>query len=153
MKPSEKGKDFIKGWEQFRPTAYIVKGESVPTVGWGHQWQKGEKIENITLEEANKLFEIDIKSAVEAVKKNVTIALDQNKFDALVSLAYNMGAGSFAKCVKGLKALNAGDFEIAVKELFDDPNLASIRLENGKRIFLAGLSKRRRAEKALFNSI
>ncbi|MDT9110861.1 lysozyme, partial [Escherichia coli] len=50
----------------------------------------------ITAEEAEALLGTDLAPFVRAVDRNVTTALAQHQFDALIVLAYNIGAGAFA---------------------------------------------------------
>ena len=67
----------------------------------------------------------------------------QNQFDALVSFTYNLGAGNLRSSTL-LKKLNAGDYAGAADE-FPKWNKAG-----GKE--LAGLTRRRNAERDLFLS-
>ena len=76
-----------------------------------------------------------------AVLRLVSVDLNQNQFDALVSFAYNCGNGALEKSTL-LKKLNAGDFPGAQAE-FMKWNKAA-----GKT--LRGLSIRRAKEAALF---
>lgn len=82
----------------------------------------------------------DLKKFEAAVNK-VTVALNQNQFDALVSLTYNIGTGAFASSTL-LKKLNAGDYKGAAAQ-FDVWNKAG-----GKR--MQGLVNRRSTERKLF---
>lgn len=68
----------------------------------------------------------------------ITAALTQNQFDALVSFAYNCGAGNVKKLCKGRTAA-----QIATAML-------QYCKANGK--VLAGLKRRREAEQKLFNT-
>lgn len=49
------------------------------------------------------------------VEKLVTVPLNQNQFDALVSLAYNIGVGAFADSTL-LRELNQSDFQGAAEQ-------------------------------------
>ena len=73
----------------------------------------------------------------------VNIPLNQNQFDALVSLAYNIGTGAFNKSTL-VKKLNAGDI-LGAADQFDVWVNAG-----GKR--MQGRVNRRAKEKALFLS-
>ena len=107
MEPSKKCCDFIKGYEQFSPKAYMPTPDDVPTIGFG--FTKGVKLgDTITREEADKRFETEIKEFAQAVEKLVKVTLKQNEFDAIVSLVYNIGIGAFTKSTS-LRLLNAGD--------------------------------------------
>lgn len=75
------------------------------------------------------------------VEKTITVPLNQNQFDALVSLSYNL---SLSKAPTLIKRLNAGDYEGAAKafELYT----------RGGGVVLPGLVRRRKAERKLFLS-
>ena len=76
--------------------------------------------------------------------KAVKVPVTQSQFDAMVSLAYNIGQGAFAKSTL-VKELNAGASKAEVAVQFMRWNKA-----NGRE--LAGLTRRRKAEKNLFLS-
>jgi lysozyme len=71
--------------------------------------------------------------------------LEPHQFDALVSLAWNIGLGSFAKSTL-LRKIKAGQFD-AVPQQFMPWNKATVK---GVRKEMAGLTRRRRAEAALW---
>ena len=71
----------------------------------------------------------------------VKVPLNENQHGALVSFTYNLGAGNLGSSTL-LRKLNAGDYAGAAAE-FPRWNKAG-----GKE--LAGLTRRRAAEKALF---
>lgn len=79
-----------------------------------------------------------------AVTRNVTVQLNQDQFDALVSFTFNLGEGNLKQSTL-LKKVNAGDFAGAAKE-FPRWNKA-----DGK--VLAGLVRRRASEALLFQSV
>jgi lysozyme len=98
MTTSAKGKDFIKQFEGFRNTMYLDAG-GLPTIGYGHLIKPGEEFYNnttISKAQGDMLFTDDLKQFEAAVNTSVVKQLNQNQFDALVSLAYNIGAGAFA---------------------------------------------------------
>ena len=86
------------------------------------------------LEDLNDRYEPDVLRLVSA-------ELTQSQFDALVSFTYNLGASALARSTL-LKKLNAGDYAGAAEE-FERWDKC-----NGKP--LAGLARRRHAEKSLF---
>lgn len=95
MKTSKKGQDLIKKFEGFKPYGYDL-GDGVITAGWGstslhHPIKKGVRYDTATLQ---KWFEDDLKNYEKAVQRFMPNA-NQNQFDALVSFAYNLGAGIF----------------------------------------------------------
>ena len=67
------------------------------TIGYGHLIKPGENFRNgITENVATELLHSDIATAERIVKNNISVPLSQNQYDALVSLAYNIGAKNFA---------------------------------------------------------
>jgi GH24 family phage-related lysozyme (muramidase) len=115
-------------------------------VGIGHLVRKGPCLaedrakwgDGLTREKALELLAEDVKVAEEIVKKAVTVGLTQAQFDALVSLAFNLG--EIKEDV--LDAVNAKDFEKA-GELMQ----AYIEGTDGK--VYGGLIKRRDHERDL----
>ncbi len=66
------------------------------TIGYGHLVRPGEYFGGgLTEQEAIELLRSDIVVAERAVQNNITANLTQNQYDALVSLAYNIGAIGF----------------------------------------------------------
>ncbi len=95
MKSSEDIKLLIKYYEGCRLTAYKLPGEANWTIGYGHCGSDVYQGMTITQEQADAYFEEDIKVFEESVNYwNDTYKLDlnQNQFDALVSITYNFGA-------------------------------------------------------------
>ena len=66
------------------------------TIGYGHLIKSGEDFRNgISETKATELLRIDIATLEKVVKNNISVPLKQNQFDALVFLAYNIGAKNF----------------------------------------------------------
>ncbi len=95
------------------------------TIGVGHLVHLGpidgresesEFLEGITEEEAYKLLDRDLADAQQTVRTLVTVPLTQNQYNALVSFAFNVGAGNFASSDL-LEKLNQGDYESVPGEL------------------------------------
>ena len=137
----QKGLDLIKRFEGLRLRSYLCPA-NVWTIGYGHTGNVSSN-QVITSEQAESILRTDLRKFEQAVSDAVTVALSQNQFDALVSLAFNIGAGAFAKSTL-LRLLNAGDYAGAANQ-FERWNQAGGRV-------LDGLSKRRAAERALFLS-
>jgi lysozyme len=115
------------------------------TIGYGHT--KGVRSAmTITQADADRMLLEDLGEFAATVERVVTVDLSQNQFDALVSLAYNIGAGAFTKSTL-LKTLNAGKYS-SVPEQFMRWNKATVE---GKLQPLEGLTRRRTAEAALFS--
>lgn len=90
------------------------------TIGYGHLIKSGEDFRNgITENVAAELLRSDIATAERAVKNNIFVPLSQNQYDALVSLAYNIGARNFATSTV-VKYINNQKFHSSVY-----PNLES----------------------------
>ena len=67
------------------------------TIGYGHLIKSGEDFtKGISEAKATELLRADIATAERAVRDNITVPLSQNQFDALASLAYNIGTKNFA---------------------------------------------------------
>lgn len=102
---------------------------------------KVKKGDTCTEAQAKTYMAHDLKKFEATVNKAVTVQLNQNQFDALVSLAYNIGASAFSQSTL-VKKLNAHDIRGAADQ-FDVWVNAS-----GKR--MQGLVNRRSKEKQLF---
>jgi GH24 family phage-related lysozyme (muramidase) len=133
--------DMLKEFEGFRSYPYTCPGGSL-TIGYGNTIKPGEYT-SITKEQAEALLRKTVSSFEAAVKKMVTVPLSQNQYDALVSLAYNIGAGALRKSTL-IKKLNTGDYKGAADEF-----LRFVKA-NGKT--MEGLVKRRERERNLFLS-
>lgn len=84
------------------------------TIGYGHLIKPGEDFRNgITESVATKLLRSDIEAAERAVQDNITVLLSQNQFDALTSLAYNIGTKNFATSTV-VKYINNPQFHSSV---------------------------------------
>jgi lysozyme len=108
---SDRGSQVLVDREGLRTTAY-QDSVGVWTIGVGHTAACGPPEPcagmTITTDEAFAIFDRDNNSFEKSVNDLVTVPLTQYEFDALVSFAYNVGAGAFADSTM-LKKLNAGD--------------------------------------------
>jgi len=90
--------DLIKKWEGFRANAYLDP-VGIPTIGYGTiRYPNGQPVELgdiVTEAEAEDLLKLEADDFAELVTKKVTVGLNQNQFDALVSFCYNVGGGAF----------------------------------------------------------
>lgn len=142
MELSQKIKQMIKGWEGCKLTAYRCPA-GVLTIGYGHTGSDVTPGKTITQAEADRLFDADVRKFAEKVAPLFSgVVLNNNQFDALVSLSYNIGSLS-VKAPTLLRKVKA------------NPNDPSIRAEflkhvnarvNGVLKQLPGLVKRRTAE-------
>lgn len=109
MQLSRKAVDWLHQIERLRLKPYddqtgkdiksYVKGA---TVGYGHlisgPAEFSKYANGITVEQADALFQSDIKKFLDAVNRVATksfVPLCQHQFDAMVILAYNIGAAAF----------------------------------------------------------
>ncbi|MBT9431058.1 lysozyme [Candidatus Sodalis endolongispinus] len=145
MNISQNGVARIKAFEGLKLTAYQCSADKW-TIGYGHT--NGVKAEEvITLEQADAFLRDDIDAVVERLNALITVPVSQNQFDALCSLAFNIGIEAFATSTL-LKKLNEGDYPGAAAE-FPKWCRATVK---GKKESLSGLIERRQEEKALFES-
>ncbi|WP_103171626.1 lysozyme [Paracoccus sp. SY] len=147
MQTSEKGIALIKAHEGLRLEAYPdpAHGWAVPTIGYGHTSAAGSppvtKGMRITEAGATEILRNDLRKFERYVLDAVTVPLNQNQFDALVSFTFNLGPGNLRKSTL-LRKLNARDYAGAADQ-FLVWNMAGGKVLNG-------LTKRRTAERALF---
>jgi lysozyme len=140
MHTSQKGLDLIKSFEGLRLSAYKCPAD-VWTIGYGTT--AGVKPgQTITKERAEELLREDVERFEAQVLRLVKVPLTQGQHDALVSFVYNLGAGNLSNSTL-LRLLNSGDYKGASAQ-FDRWTRAG-----GKT--LAGLVRRRAAERALFD--
>lgn len=140
MNISQKGIDLIKNFEGCRLTAYRCPA-NILTIGYGHTGSDVVTGQKITQEQAEKLLKSDLLVHCNNVSRLVKVPLTQNQFDALVSFEFNVGYAHFASSTM-LKLLNQKKYREAAAQ-FD-------RWVYANRKVLAGLVKRRAAEKTLF---
>ncbi|MDX2054440.1 MAG: RHS repeat-associated core domain-containing protein [Polyangiaceae bacterium] len=146
---SSAGADMIAGFEGFRSQLYNDSANHA-TIGYGHLVHHGpidgtESAEfqaGISHARAKEIFMNDLQPRSQAVSSLVKVPVTQRQFDALTSLAYNIGTGAFAKSAV-LQNLNAGNYQQAA---------ASFALYNkaGGQVN-QGLVFRRAREAAVFN--
>lgn len=144
MKLSTHGIDLIKRFEGYSSKAYPdpATGGAPWTIGYGTT--NGVKPGMvITAEKAEKMLRDDVAKFESGVSSLVTAPTTQGQFDAMVSLAYNIGLGNFGKSTL-LKKHNARCYTCAADQ-FRVWNRA-----NGK--VMNGLTKRRAAERQVYMS-
>lgn len=146
MNISDEGLRLIKSFEGYHTrladgscAAYLCPA-GVRTIGFG--CTDGVRLGMVwTAEEAEAALRREIAKFEAAVNRLVTVSINQNEFDAMVSLAYNIGAAAFERS-SVLKRLNKGD-RSGAGQVFEMWN------KGGGRV-LPGLVSRRKREAALF---
>jgi lysozyme len=141
---SPQGVDLICGFEGLELKAYD-DGVGVCTIGYGTTiYPHGKAVQygdTCTIEQAKNYMQYDLRRFEQAVNAAVNVPLNQNQFDALVSLSYNIGIGAFKNSTL-LKLLNASDYHAASHQ-FD------VWIKAGGKT-VQGLVNRRAVEKTLF---
>jgi lysozyme len=130
--------------EQFEGCKLVAYRDSkgVLTIGYGHTSHVFEG-QTCTQEEADTWLAQDIAVAEAAVNRLVGVKLTQGEFDACVDFAFNVGVGAFANSTL-IHLLNEGKYADASNE-FEKWDYAG-------GVVVAGLLRRRLAEKQMFNS-
>jgi lysozyme len=145
-KTSQKGLDLIRSYEGYSASVYQCSAGK-HTIGYGHVLVKGETFSKIDKVQAELLLLRDIANAEEAINQFVTTNLNQNRFDSLVSLVFNIGIDAFRQSTL-LTKLNNG--------LFNEIPEQFIRwiyiTKGGKKKVSTGLKNRRTAEVELWNA-
>ncbi|AOJ89809.1 muraminidase [Burkholderia sp. MSMB0856] len=139
----EQGIALIKQFEGLRLARYL-DAVGKPTIGYGHLILPNERFTRpLTPAEAEALLRRDLRGAELNLRKLLRVPVTQQQFDALMSFVFNLGAGRLRSSTL-LRYLNASASARAADQ-FLVWNKAG-----GKP--LAGLTKRRQAERALFLS-
>jgi lysozyme len=110
---SEEGLELIKKYEGFSSTIYNDVG--APAIGYGHRIQSKENYTKITEEKATEILTKDIEWIDGVISRNIEVKLNQNQYDAISSLIYNIGVGNFVESDL-LEKLNKEDYLGAAKE-------------------------------------
>lgn len=139
MKISEAGIKLICKWEEFRDYAYVCPA-GLWTIGYGHT-DRVKPTDKIDLAQGEAYLRQDLE-IVERCLNSLKLELNQNQYDALCSLIFNIGTGNFLRSTL-LKYLKAKQYDKASAEFL------KWRKANGK--VLKGLEARRKDEQELFN--
>jgi len=140
LRINDAGLDIIKESEGLRLEAYAAGGRWY--IGYGHSCTDCAGA-TITEAQAEALLRDDVGVAEAAVKKRILVPVNENEFSAMVSLAYNIGSGNFAKSPV-VARLNEGDRQGAA-DAFRIHNRAGYQV-------IEHLTHRREKERALFLS-
>lgn len=139
----EAGLALIKNFEGCRLKAYKpVPTETYWTIGWGHYGPDVQEGQTITQAEADRLLASDCQRFADAVDNPkycpLTAQLNANQRDALISFAFNCGAGCLQTLCRGRSLPQIRDA------------MALYNKSGGK--VLVGLQRRRAAEQQLFDT-
>ncbi len=145
---SDMGMCELADYEDIMLSPYLDSG-GVKTVGIGStisdisdlpSWPWDKKI---TIEEALAIYKKGLSKYITAVNKALLVnVIKQHQFDALVSIAYNIGVGAMAKSTF-MKRINAGEDPERISEAMRRYNM-----DNGKVV--QGLVNRRKYEAGVF---
>lgn len=172
MKMSDKGIEWLKGLEgsvkvNGKHVIYDdATGKPVPagvplpvgaTIGYGHLVKPGEDFSaGLTEQQATKLLQQDLQATYNTINEQIFADaisnMTQSQYDALVSLVFNIGAGSAAP-----QNRNRGLYQSTVRKYLNDNKYKSNiypNLEDAWRAFRNGgiLDGRRDAEWRLYNN-
>lgn len=137
------GLALVKSFEGCKLTPYKCPA-GIWTVGYGSTGPHVKPGKAITQAEADRLLVDDLARFEKGVASGAAKATD-NQFSAMVSLAFNIGLGNFLRS-SVLRNHNDGDHAGAASA-FNLWNKARVK---GVLTALAGLTRRRKAEAALY---
>jgi len=131
--------DFIIKEEGARNKAY-KDSKGLWTIGVGHLIKADEQhLINTTLTDAQveDLLKSDLRWCSEAVESSVRVPLQQNQFDALYSLCFNIGETNFKKSTV-VKKINDNDMQGAAEAIlmWNKPAVLINRRQREKALFL-----------------
>ena len=148
LQTSKNGLEFISKWEGciLKPYKDIA---GLRTIGIGHLIKPGDNFSDgveITNERALEILAIDVKICEDSIKTCITVVLNQNQFDSLVSFGFNCGTGAYLRS-DACKALNQGKYDEVPLRLLA---WSKTRI-NGVLQVNQGLYNRRKSEGELFS--
>lgn len=148
MRLNNSGYLLITEFEGFSAKPYLCPAK-IPTIGYGNTYYSdGKRVtmldKEITKVQAFEMFKTIADRFADKVNKLVTSPLNQNQFNALVSLAYNIGTGNFASSTI-LKKVNKNHNDFSIELEFKKWNKV-----NKKEV--AGLTRRRLYESKVYFS-
>ncbi len=137
---NQNGLLLIKSFEGLRLKAYR-DAVGIWTIGYGTTRGVQPNM-SISEDEAEQFLQQDLNRFEQAINGAVSVPINDNQFSALVSFTYNVGSGALRSSTL-LKLLNQRDDLRRTADEFPRWNKAGGRE-------LAGLTRRRHAERALF---
>lgn len=145
MKITDAGIALIKEFEGLVLTAYPdpATGGEPFTIGYGHTGPEVRRGLTITEARAEEVLRDDLERFERCVNKAVGDHVNESEFSACVALAFNIGCGAFEKSTL-VRLIKAGDMDGAAEQF--------LRWDKAGGKTMAGLTRRRQAERALFLS-
>jgi lysozyme len=140
---SDAGVGMIAGFEGFVGHPY-KDAVGVWTIGYGHTAGVGPNTPHLTQQQAQALLRRDLESTYVPPVRKWAKLLNQQQFDALVSLVYNVGPGVLQRGHSLGDALAAGNLRAAGDSILLYDHAGARRLP--------GLTRRRQAEHRLYFS-
>jgi len=143
MTPSTRCFDIIRNYEGLKLKAYLCPAH-IPTIGYGSTGPDIKIGVVWTLDQAKARLERDVTKFAAGVASLIGSApTTQGQFDAMVSLAYNIGLAAFAKSSVLANHLH---------KRFANAAGAFALWNKGGGVVLPGLVNRRKAEATLYRS-
>ena len=145
---------FVPKFNQITPdVTMLLRAEDMKSVKGLRDSEKEQKMSEIAELNAEQLLRDDIKIAEEKLNailtdwesQGIEVKIDQDMYDAMISMIFNMGAGEKFRTSDFLQSVKRGDLEGAYNAIdkIDNPKLLTK---------YPGLRDRREKEKAMFGS-
>jgi lysozyme len=155
---SKEALELIRHFEGFYPKPYLCPA-GVATIGIGTvAYENGKKVSlkdsPITIERAEELLAFELSEKADTIARFLlrnSIILSEQQYSSLVSFAYNCGCGAIIDSGRTLGSAIRKKNLKSIAEAFLVYNKATVKKMGIKfRIPLAGLTRRREAERYLF---
>ena len=145
---------FVPKFNQITPdVTMLLSAEDMKSIKGLRDSEKEQKMLQLAELNAEKLLRDDIKKAEEKLNailsdwesQGIEVKIDQDMYDAMISMIFNMGAGEKFRTSDFLQSVKKGDLEGAYNAIdkIDNPKLLTK---------YPGLRDRREKEKAMFGS-
>ena len=151
LQPSKTATRLITSFEGLSLKAY-KDSVGILTIGYGHTGPEVTDGMQITLKQADDWLAEDMEEAATIVRNSVTVPLTQGEFDALTSMAFNLGKvpPSMLACLNGGKTdkgevMSPGSYGSALKQFPRNCRAGGIPLK--------GLYRRRLSEACVFSDL
>lgn len=139
MRASQNAIDLIKRFEGCRLEAY--EDSSGWAIGWGTTGPGIQENLRISQGTANAMLLGDVSLVSQDVNELVKRSLNQNQFDAVVCLVYNIGLGAFKQSTL---------LKLILSHKLPEASLEFPKWDHSNGKILPGLTARRLAEQGLF---